>query len=231
MKRICSLTLFCIITFSGSFTAAQDKQEATGNVVVPQTNKDGVKSEIVGQEKILRGYKTWSLFLVCKDWKTKGYARVLYEQFEKFGDAIGDANLAVWFWKTSMATASTDLDHNVDVARAQKYCKQYHLDPSAGPYVVVVNTYPDDSDAELRFALFTFGSDPESIGRVLDGLAGELLKGKYSQDTGTDTNQAAVAWWVPLLEGVQRCMGKFGCAWDFKLEAGPASTELKPCKG
>src|SRR5438105_14081926 len=101
-------------------------------------------------EKIKQGYKTYSLFLICNPgWLHPATGtpetQWLYESFLQFGRAIGDDNLAVWFWRSpgneKRFLPSAD---NVDLERSARFCKAWHLTPSAGPQLVITSAYPDE---------------------------------------------------------------------------------------
>ena len=59
-----------------------------------------------------KSYKSWSLFLVTNpEWllaQSDSKLDSLYEQFNAFGDSIGDDNLAVWFWSKNLCRANTE---------------------------------------------------------------------------------------------------------------------------
>jgi hypothetical protein len=184
-------------------------------------------------------FKTWSLFLVCKDdWassnKENGFELYnLYLQYEKFGKAIGDDNLAVWFWKRSQPVDSA-LAANIDQERSRRFCEAYKLDPHKGPYLVVTSTYPDESHLPTGLpantAVFSLGNmKPDQLSALLDQVGKQLLQ---KQGTSSDTAATASATWtVRLLESVQQVLTSFGCAWSFKIDAGPVNADLHPCKG
>src|ERR1017187_3075454 len=98
-----------------------------------------------------QGFKTWSLFLVCgQEWansnNNNGFDLYrLYKEFGRFGQAIGDDNLAVWFWKHQQVVDSK-LAANIDIQRSDKFCTAFKLDQAHGPYLVVTSTYPDESN-------------------------------------------------------------------------------------
>jgi hypothetical protein len=68
---------------------------ATGGAFADQTAAEMVSPT----QKVPReGYTTWTLFLICApDWLSPDKSADLadlYHRFKRFGDAIGDANLA-----------------------------------------------------------------------------------------------------------------------------------------
>jgi hypothetical protein len=36
--------------------------------------------------------------------------------------------------------------------------------------------------------------------------------------------------WVQLLESTQHLINSFGCAWNFKIDAGPVKADLRSCQ-
>jgi hypothetical protein len=133
-------------------------------------------------------YKTWSLFLVPNpDWlleQSDAKLGTLYRQFQAFGKAIGQDNLAVWFW--SQKPQRGELRDAMDTVRAAAFCKQLKLKPSEGPYVLVMTTYPGKcvmSDYPGSFpqsgtnllVIKLNGTDATATGRLLADLADKLV--------------------------------------------------------
>jgi hypothetical protein len=139
------------------------------------------------------GYKSWSLFLISSpEWllrQTKEKMNALYEQFGIFGNAIGDENLAVWFW--SEPTLSGEDQRVVDVPRSVAICKRLKLKPSEGPYVVVMTEYPGQcvltnpdsfpKDSAPRLVIKLNGNDAASTAHLLGDLAEKLLTENLSK--------------------------------------------------
>lgn len=111
---------------------------------------------------------------------------------------------------------------------------------------------PDDS------AIFKLGGmKPSEISSLLEKLTDSLLlSGKVdssvavssapssgsspspsapaptvSTSTATGTAAASSALWIRMLSATQQLINEFGCAWSFKVNAGPLSADLKSCKG
>ncbi|HKW00277.1 MAG TPA: hypothetical protein VJN96_10660, partial [Vicinamibacterales bacterium] len=126
------------------------------------------------------GFKSWSLFLVCNpDWASpekSGDLADLYYRFARFGDAIGDDNLAVWFWKREVPVSDPKLSENVDVARSAQFCRAIERPPSQGPYLVVTNAYPDVKAFPKERAIFELGGlPPAELSKLLNKLTDQLL--------------------------------------------------------
>src|SRR6267378_5806054 len=70
---------------------------------LPMSARAGAKVEVTPTEQIPRNYESWSIFLVCNpEWMlNKGDQGIadLFKAYKAFGAAIGEKNLAVWFWK------------------------------------------------------------------------------------------------------------------------------------
>jgi hypothetical protein len=181
------------------------------------------------------GFKSWSLFLVCDaEWLSPEKAsdlNRLYRSFERFGTAIGDENLAVWFWKDRMTEANPKLPGNVDVERSVRFCRQLGLAPSEGPYVVWMAQYP----AEPLPALAEGAARPEVIG--LGGLRAdrlaELLRraGDELARSGKLTAPSPPSFFLRFIAAAQQAMTDFGCSVNLKFSAGAVSAELRECKG
>lgn len=197
------------------------------------------RKEVERTGKIPRGYKTYSLFLVCNpQWlehrqgnENFDQLNDLYQQFNNFGRTIGDDNLAVWFWVYAPSFERKAGTKNVDVERSVRLCKAWHLTPSAGPHIVVTSTYPDEFDLVSGLpkdsAVFELGNmESAQISKLLAKLTDELLE-KGHVDTASKAPEAG---WVRLLGAVQQTISKFGCAWSFKIDAGPVKADLHSCK-
>jgi hypothetical protein len=179
-------------------------------------------------------YKTWSLFLMCVPGSSarKRFGRSrdiaeLYEDAERFGGAIGPDHVAVWFWKSEMSIYSKHLASNVDFRRSRHLCHAFNLEVNGGPYLIVTNKYPKESSPPSEFAVFTLAQmGPRSIGDLLADVSRRLLEGEYNKPPAAGREGAL---WVRLLDAVQQAMGKFGCAWTFKVYAQPLSAQFRPC--
>jgi hypothetical protein len=214
--------------------------------------------EVIGRsEPIPVGFKTYSLFLICNpQWldpaKSSGLTQ-LYYQFKAFGRSIGDDQAAVWFWRqpvgpsweTTFPAAAV-----IDVERSIRFCKAWSLKPSEGPFIVVTATRPDEAHLSRKLpndsAVFKLGGmAPPAISSLISKLTDALLlSGKpviqpaLPPSSVTGQTPPAVepsstgdnALWVRMLSAVQQTINNFGCAWSFKLNAGPVSADLKSCK-
>jgi len=198
------------------------------------------KVEVVGKsEKIPENFKSYSLFLVCNpQWLTPDKSQGLYglyQTFEGFGRTIGDDNAAVWFWKARRPAYDRQLADNVDVERSVRFCQAWRLKPSEGPHLVVTTTYPDESHLSSGLpkdsAVYGLGNmSPVEISNLLAKLTDELVqKGRVESPPATAT-AAPQALWVRLLDATQRTINSFGCAWTFKIDAGPVNADLHACK-
>jgi len=196
--------------------------------------------EVVSKiEKIPKNFKTYSLFLVCNpQWlapeKSEGLYG-LYRQFQSFGRTIGDDNAAVWFWKEKRHVgADSSLAENVDVERSVRFCQAWKLTPSEGPHLVVTTVYPDESSLSAGLpkgsAVYGLGSmSPKDISALLAKLTDDLI-GKGQLESTPAAGTTPLALWVRLLDATQRTLNSFGCAWTFKLDAGPVNADLHACK-
>ena len=197
-------------------------------------------------EAIPKNYRTWSLFLICNPkWltsTTNDHARMtpplfaLYNQFKSFGRTIGGDHAAVWFWKKmSRSPLNDDLVSNVDVERSVKFCAAWNLKPSAGPHVVVTSTYPDESvlpkGLPANSAVFELGNmTADKISDLLAKVVDELVQNKPVATPAPAASPQNSTELVSLLQAVQRLVNNVGCAWTFKISAGPVSTEVHSCQ-
>lgn len=195
------------------------------------------------KQRIPKGYKTYSLFLICNpQWldpsKNTGLYQ-LYEQFQNFGRAIGNDHVAVWFWKSSSYEhRDTALAQIVDVERSVRFCQAWKLTPSEGPHLVITSTYPDEANLSSGLppdtAVYKLGDmSPTDISKLLATLTDQLIaSGKVAAPAATATQPPPPppSLWVRLLTATQQTINSFGCAWSFKINAGPVTADLKSCK-
>jgi hypothetical protein len=124
------------------------------------------------------GYHTYTLFLICAPgWLRPQFEdriQDLYEQFNAFGRAIGSEHAAVWFWdKQPKAGSYVDA---IDVGRSVKYCKQYGLAPSGGPYLLLTTGHPDKTTtADGTMQLGLASKTPAEIAQILEKLTDDLV--------------------------------------------------------
>jgi hypothetical protein len=192
---------------------------------------------VSGTGKIPKNFKTYSLFLVCNpQWlapeKSEDLYR-LYQQFENFGRTIGEDNAAVWFWKSERRAHDPALAENVDVERSARFCLAWKLRPSGGPHLIVTTVYPDESSLSSGLpkgsAVYALGNmSPKEISGLITKLTDELVESGRVE--GPSATAAPQALWVRLLDATQRTINSFGCAWTFKIEAGPVNADLHACK-
>jgi hypothetical protein len=196
-------------------------------------------------------FKSWSLFLLCDpkwvqrnqadpDSGLPGYGIFeLFKDFQSFGTAIGDDNLAVWFWRNNSVVDSL-LASNVDVTRAQRFCIAYHLKFNKGPYLVVTSTYPDEANLGKGLppdsAVFTLGGMKlKQIKVLLTQVSQRLNPAPTPLPSPPQTASAATPakpvepWQVRLLTSVRQVLDNFGCAWTFTIDAGAVKADLHAC--
>jgi hypothetical protein len=194
--------------------------------------------EVVSKsEKIPENFKTYSLFLVCNpQWLTPEKSAGLYalfKSFKNFGRTIGDDNAAVWFWKARSPVTDSALAENLDVERSVRFCQAWNLKPSEGPHLVITTIYPDESSLSSGLpkgnAVYSLGNmSPVEISGLLTKLNDELVE-KRKVDIPQPVVVAPLALWVRLLDVTQRTINTFGCAWTFKIDAGPLNADLQAC--
>jgi hypothetical protein len=194
-------------------------------------------------EQIKAGFKSYSLFLICDPgWLLQsetGGSQVawLYSAFERFGDAIGDDNLAVWFWKGPAREPTAD---RIDLKRSARFCKAWHLLPSASPYVVVTTSFPDEQNLSKNLppnnCVFTLGGmTQQQASSLISKLTDRLLLGARVESAGVSAPAAnspaqPPGLWVRLMTAVQQSLNEFGCAWTVKIDAGAVKADLHSCQ-
>jgi hypothetical protein len=199
--------------------------------------------EVSPTGKIPDNFKTYSLFLVCNpQWlapEDNPSLTSLYLHFDSFGRTIGDDNLAVWFWKLpsfpSIPSDDNYLAEAVDVERCVRFCQGWKLKPSSGPHLVVTSTYPDESHLSsglpANSAVFALGNmKPTEIEALLAKLTDELEEQGHVEKTPDASKASPEPQMIRLLEATQQIINSFGCAWTFKIEAGPVNADLHSCQ-
>jgi len=206
---------------------------SAGNLVTPTASAQDAAMVLTTGKIPKQDYKTWSLFLVCNPaWLSADKSRdlfSLYQQFQNFGRTIGDDHLAVWFWKASKSAYDSNLAENVDVERSTRFCKALQLKPSESPQIVIMASYPDESNLPKDFAVFQLGlMSPTDISGLLAKLSDQLLlTGKVDPAQVTDVSGRL---WIRLLSAAQQVIGNFSCAWSLKIATGVFSAELHSCQ-
>jgi hypothetical protein len=225
MKKLVALGMMTLSIATGAKTERPFRQDA---------------ARVEQKETIPKGYKSYSLFLVCNpQWldhrqgdKNSDQLFRLYQQFDNFGRTIGSDNVAVWFWVSKGSAKRTEARaEDVDVERSVRFCQAWHLKPSAGPHIVVTSTYPVELELSSGLpkdsAVFELGNmESAQISKLLAKLTDELVEKGHVQAVPEEPE----ARWVKLLGAVQQTINKFGCAWSFKIDAGPVKADLHSCK-
>jgi len=67
---------------------------------------------------------------------------------------------------------------------------------------------------------------PVEIANLLDKLTDQLVLTGEVHNVVIDNPGL----WVRLLSATQKTLNSFGCAWSFKISAGPVDASLKACK-
>lgn len=198
---------------------------------------------VVSTGKIPKHFKTYTLFLICNpNWLAPAENQDLYSLymgFERFGRAIGDDNAAVWFWKTDKGLPVAS---SVDVERSVHFCQAWKLKPTSGPHIVFLSSYPDEKHLSSRLpkqsAVFELGAMNQSqisdlLGKLTDQLVltGQIVNPPPANPGNAPAaNPQQLSPLARLLQAVRQDLNGFGCAWTFKIDAGPASADLHACQ-
>jgi len=219
--------------FAGIFFIMSPWCRAQGSAEVPPKVPIPERDVPVAKE----GFKTWSIFLVTnQQWllrESSDRVAMLHENFTIFGNAIGQENLAVWFW--SEPPQGNKFNKIVDVERSVAFCRSINLKPSQGPYVVVMREYPgkcivSDPDSfpkkNVGFLVIKLnGTNAMETGKLLDRLNDQL----QTADLSKSFSSVGDYWngWRNVLIAVSNEMlglsGKVTAAFG----AGPNKTEVK----
>jgi hypothetical protein len=219
----------------------------TGILIVGLSVRASAQEQVIVTQPgaIPKGFKTYSLFLICNpkwlDPENNADLVQLYDQFKGFGDAIGKDNAAVWFRKLGSANSSLHLAQSIDVDRSVHFCQAWKLKPSEGPHIVILSTFPNEANLSsglpAEHAVYKLGGMiSKDVSKLLSNLTDQLvLNGKVDSSTNSPSAADTPAvtppptLWVRLLSATQQSINNFGCAWSFKISAGPVSADLKSC--
>lgn len=143
--------------------------------------------EIVpGGSPIPEGYETYTLFLLPdEEWisnEKNAELRNLFGDYVEFGDAIGQRNLAIWFWKT---------ETKVDISLSRKYCDKFDL-PYKGPYIVTSSKHPDSMVALSDYDVLDLnGISSTRITEILKILGNSIASGTLVWKDALNTSPIA----------------------------------------
>lgn len=188
------------------------------------------KIEIIGNEPIPKGYRSWSLFVICnQQWlATENEARLanLYAQFNSFGDAIGDEHLAVWFSRRPPVKGRT-VAPEIDSKQNAALCTKMKLLPSKSPYIVVTTTYPDLKAETLKHDVLIELNNlpPADIGNLLTRLADQLLvQGLKQVDFDSEQYWGA---WKRSVEAIGGFLASLIRTVKISINTGPVKFEIE----
>jgi hypothetical protein len=159
-------------------------------------------------QPIPRGFKTWSLFLVCNpawlgdDASSKARIGTLHSAFLGFGRSLGSQNAAVWF----TTAPGTPADYDAD--RASDFCGTYRLEANRSPYISLVGL---DADNVLKL-----------LGQLSDLIrAAQLDRAKMDSDR---------YWrgWVQVLENCASAAGKIAKGFSFAVDTRVIKVKFDP---
>jgi hypothetical protein len=71
---------------------------------------------------------------------------------------------------------------------------------------------------------------PPEISNLLGTLTDQLIANGKVEHPEAPPIAPPPTLWVRLLAATQQTINSFGCAWSFKINAGPVSADLKSCK-
>lgn len=207
--------------------------ELVGPAEIPRSSSENPYQSENNPDAPRISYNSWSLFLICTPgWatpeKNNDLAR-LYMGTRNFGWAIGEQNLAVWFWKEKMIVPADNMSQNINISRSAQFCQALGLAPSKGPYLVVTTDYPDvntiqnSNKAVLRLG----GLSIKEIEEQLNALADKLLLSKGKLDPKT------YKWSTPtldifsrLLEATRKAVVGLSTKIQIQIDAGPIKTTI-----
>jgi hypothetical protein len=178
-------------------------------------------------------YKSWSLFLISnQDWllsENQDRLRDLIERYKSFGNATGPTHASVWFYKTP----GNIID--VDIERANQFCRRYGLAPSKGPYIIYTTEYPgrgivteypssfnsiENNLSKIELNCLT----SSEIGNFLNELTDNIILSDVSHsETGS------TSFWNKMksaFESMSDSLANFGNKITLTIKAGPVEAKI-----
>jgi hypothetical protein len=189
-------------------------------LAVPAARADSTRSPVVvpAGQPIPKGFKTWSLFLVCNpawlgdDPASKARMVQLHSAFLGFGGSLGTQNAAVWL------TTAGGNPSDYDADRAGDFCGTYGLSSNLSPYVVVSSDYPTVAGAPGDFAAISLaGLSTDNMLALLGQLSDRIRASQLDRDR-MDSDRY---WrgWVQVLEDSEAVVRKIAKGFSFSVDA------------
>jgi hypothetical protein len=178
-------------------------------------------------QPIPKGFKTWSLFLVCNpawlgdDAASKTRMATLHSAFLGFGRSLGSQNAAVWF----TTSAGTPADYDAD--RASDFCETYRLESNRSPYIVVSGDYPTTVGAPGDFiSVSLVGLDADNVLKLLGQLS-DLIRVAQLDRAKMDADRY---WrgWAQVLEDGAAAAGKIAKGFSFTVDTRVIKIKFDP---
>jgi hypothetical protein len=166
------------------------------------------------RENYNKEFKSWSLFLICNPtWLLKENNQKileLYEKFGAFGRAIGEENVAVWFWK-KLPTDKNRVSDFIDENNNSNYCRKFNLRPSESPHILVTTIYPD-LDKEYKpnnyLSVKLHKMEPKNIIITIEKLTDQILL-RHINKADTDSESYWNSW-KESFDSIKRILNNVG---------------------
>jgi hypothetical protein len=158
------------------------------------------------KDKIPKGYKSYTLFLIpSSDWdkdSTRQIVEKMSSNFRNFGESIGSDNLAVWFvifisdmgklghhtfydiWPDKEKLSLYE-EFQTDYIRSKEYCDKYNLSYNDGPYVVFTTKHPDRATLNDLIILQLNNIRPNRFILLLNDLEQGIRRNEINKKTKT----------------------------------------------
>ena len=129
-------------------------------------------------------YKSWTIFVVCTPRWIGGSTQIhgLYDKFMRFGNAIGDSDVAIW-----PATRGGGYDSSTGA----RFCELLNLDPARGPHLITTTMWPGLARSPASYMRVSFANASPAVS---EDLLEELTRQVIQQDFDPDKINTLDGW-------------------------------------
>lgn len=147
-------------------------QDAMRVIIEPlRSLQDIPRYDALGKE-----YKSWTIFVVCNPrWIGRStQINDLYDKFMRFGNAIGDSDVAIW-----TATRRGGYDSNAGA----RFCRRLRLDPARGPHLITTTMWPGLAGRPARYMRVSFANASPAVSEdLLEELTRQVIQQDFDRD-------------------------------------------------
>lgn len=161
MRILASLAIVSAM-LSPTLAIAQDAMEIVVDPIrslkdIPQYSSTGVK------------YESWTIFVICNSrWSgNRNSINSLYRQFLRFGEAIGDSDVAIW---------PIGKNGEYSFSAGARFCRQLRLNPARGPHLITTTRWPGLTARPSSYLRVSFANAPPTVTEdLLEELTSQVI--------------------------------------------------------